>query len=153
VNVTGADVREVTAQVWAAMLGLDVDGLAESDARSSVVDRGEQLVGSVCIRGAWHGVVAVRCSRSAAVRFAARLLSVAPAEVDDSQAVDAVGELANIVGGNLKTLLPGPSELTTPVVEGHSLFSWPTGDADLDEVACVHLASEGHPFEVLVRSR
>ena len=152
-NVTGDDVREVTTQVWSSMLGLDVDRLAEGDARSSVADRGEQLVGSVCIRGAWHGTVAVRCSRSAAVRFAARLLAVAPAEVDDMQAVDAVGELANIVGGNLKTLLPGPSELSTPVVEGHSLFSWPSADGALDEVACVHLASDGHPFEVVVRAR
>ena len=30
--------------------------------------------------------------------------------------LDAVGEMANVVGGNVKSLLPGPSTLALPIV-------------------------------------
>ena len=36
--------------------------------------------------------------------------------LDDAEVADAVGELVNMVGGNIKSLMPGPSALTLPVV-------------------------------------
>jgi chemotaxis protein CheX len=38
------------------------------------------------------------------------------AEVGDGEVADAFGELANIIGGNLKCLLPEPSQLSLPTV-------------------------------------
>ena len=38
---------------------------------------------------------------------------------DESEVVDALGEIANMVGGNVKSMLPGPSTLSLPsVVQG-----------------------------------
>ena len=40
----------------------------------------------------------------------------APAELDDEDIADAFGEIANVVGGNVKAALPGPSALSLPDV-------------------------------------
>ncbi len=40
----------------------------------------------------------------------------APAELDDEDVADALSELANVVGGNVKAVLPGPSVLGLPEV-------------------------------------
>src|SRR5205823_11716747 len=149
-TVTAEHVQQVAHEVWRAFLGLEVTRLPDGDARSSAADRGEQLVASVGIQGAWRGAVRVRCSRAAAARFAAGLLEVRPADVDDVQAADAVGELANIFGGNLKALLPGPSGLSTPVVTRQTLFQPGARRRDLTELTRVQLWSDGHPFEVTV---
>lgn len=37
-------------------------------------------------------------------------------DVDDGEVADAFGELANMIGGNLKCLLPEPSQLSLPTV-------------------------------------
>jgi chemotaxis protein CheX len=36
--------------------------------------------------------------------------------VSDADVADAVGELVNMIGGNVKSLMPGPSALSLPVV-------------------------------------
>jgi hypothetical protein len=36
--------------------------------------------------------------------------------LDDEEIADALGELANVVGGNVKAVLPGPSTLGLPEV-------------------------------------
>ena len=37
-------------------------------------------------------------------------------DLDDLEVADALGELVNIIGGNLKCLLPEPSQLSLPTV-------------------------------------
>jgi chemotaxis protein CheX len=64
---------------------------------------------------------------------------------------DALGELANMVGGNIKGLLPGPTQLSLPlVVEGGK-------DAlrilDTQPVSTVWFSSGGHPFVVTLLRR
>ena len=47
----------------------------------------------------------------------------APDVVTDAEVVDALGELTNMIGGNVKSLLPAPSQLSLPMV---SDSVWPT---------------------------
>lgn len=56
----------------------------------------------------------IECSESFARWAASRMFD---AEVSSRQDVgDALGELTNMVGGNLKALLPGPNRLSIPDV-------------------------------------
>lgn len=79
----------------------------------------------VSITGAWAGHVRIGCSRTAAADVAARLMLMESNELSDSDVADALGEFVNIVGGNIKSALPGPSALSLPLValgraEGHA---------------------------------
>jgi chemotaxis protein CheX len=75
------------------------------------------VVATVAISGAWDGRVLLSFSPPAARRAAAALLAIA--EVDDlgeGDVADAVGELANIIGGSVKSLMPQPTVLSLPAV-------------------------------------
>ena len=102
--------REVTQTAWQAMLGIPLES---SGAPTNAVREGH-IVSQVSIHGAWDGTVLIRWTPTAA-HYAARVLY--QSDTPSAEEVrDLVGEMANIVGGNLKGLLPGPSWLSLPVV-------------------------------------
>jgi chemotaxis protein CheX len=69
-------------------------------------------------------------------------------QLDDEQVGDALGELTNMIGGNIKSLIPGPSRLSMPTVTVGASSTVPTpGDALLSTVS---LACEGLPLMVSV---
>jgi len=112
-NPDPEDVRALTAEVWSTFLGDDVP----------LVFHGEQPFGvewaaSVTIKGAWEGMVALELTRTGAQSLTRALLGLDPDadDVDDADLVDAIGELVNMVGGNVKGLVPGPSRLSLPLV-------------------------------------
>ncbi len=102
--------REVTQTAWQAMLGIPL----ESSGAPTNAARAAHIVSQVSIHGAWDGTILIRWTPSAA-NHAARLLyhSDSPSA---EEVGDVIGEMVNIVGGNLKGLLPGPSWLSLPVV-------------------------------------
>jgi len=102
-------VRELTELVWNTVLGLEVQCVATEDPPTD-------LVTSVDIDGAWRGRVTVRLSWEIA-RVAASQMLACPAEAASREDVkDAAGELANMIGGSVKALVPGPSALSLPHV-------------------------------------
>ena len=71
------------------------------------------------LSGAYIGAIMLQCSPPAARDAAAALFSVSPDDVTQAEVVDAMGEIANMVGGNVKSMLPGPSTLSLPsVIQG-----------------------------------
>jgi chemotaxis protein CheX len=79
-------------------------------------DSGDRLTSAVQVSGTWNGVFVLECSREQACRFAGRFLTIdAPAAVDE-EVLDVMGELANMVGGNMKCLMAQGSLLSMPVV-------------------------------------
>lgn len=49
-------------------------------------------------------------------RIAAEMFQMPAAELDDESRADALGELANVVGGGVKALFPGQCQLSLPTV-------------------------------------
>src|SRR5690242_20433534 len=94
------DLREIADQVWAAYL--DPEGV-----RPYLIGEPQEIKSgmsaSVSLTGAWHGHVVVTCSTSAARQAAAAFLAMEVDEVSDADTADVMGELANIVGGNVKS--------------------------------------------------
>ncbi|MGC9669183.1 chemotaxis protein CheX [Planosporangium sp. 12N6] len=122
---TDEDLFAIAEQVWASYL--DVDGtsplLQVERTRPS-----NEVVASVSVTGAWRGHIVVSCSMPAARNAAAALLGI---EVDDAapeDVTDALGELANIIGGNVKSLMPEPSALSLPVVAINGNTGWPAAE-------------------------
>jgi chemotaxis protein CheX len=66
--------------------------------------------------GGWTGATLLEMPPVMARVFTGRMLGLdAPARIDDD-VIDAMGELVNMIGGNLKTILPPGVELSLPSV-------------------------------------
>ncbi|QNG36612.1 chemotaxis protein CheX [Geodermatophilaceae bacterium NBWT11] len=102
-------VNAVAAEVWSALVGED-EVLVPGD--GPVADGRSAWVG---VEGPWSGLVVLTCSASATDDLTRAVLQLAPAEeLADEDVDDVLRELANILGGNVKSLLPGPSTLGLP---------------------------------------
>lgn len=146
-QVREEDIFKITESVWNSMLGLELrpwkDALPEPS-------RGRFLTGYVQISGAWHGVFRLDCSFALARRIAAIMFSFETAETTIDDVRDALGELANIAGGNVKGLLPTPCYLALPVVvdeSGYAIHLFPGCI-----VAQMNLECEREPFRVTLLS-
>jgi len=112
-------ITEIARMVFTTVLGLDAepvdrDGPAAGDAG--------MLSGVVRITGAFDGTVTVSCTPALASHATAILFAVPDGTASESDTRDALSELVNITGGNLKPLVPGPSRLSLPeVAEGAAL--------------------------------
>jgi chemotaxis protein CheX len=82
--------------------------------------------GAVSVTGEWRGMIAVDLTEASADALARGMLALD--EYDELEPVelsDVVGEFANIVGGNVKSLMPGPSTLSLPLV-AHTVLEPPS---------------------------
>jgi chemotaxis protein CheX len=126
---TVKDLLVIMDQVWLSYLDPDgIDPLVPDDDAPITSD----IHAWVAITGTWEGHVLVTCSRAQARNLAAAFLAMEVDEVPDEDVADVLGELANIVGGNVKSMLPAGCTLSTPyfVGEGTAPFGRP-------EAACV----------------
>lgn len=103
----------------------------------------------VDVDGPWAGRASLETSSDTAVDLARALLRLAPgADVPDDDLVDALGELANVLGGNVKALLPEYGTLGLPRVGG----SLPSDGGDRP-VQRVPVAWRGHSLVLTVWER
>jgi chemotaxis protein CheX len=109
---TAQDLAEIVGQVWSSYLDTEgTEPLVPID-QSPKTD----IVASVSITGGWSGHVVVSCSDTAARHAAGAFLLMDASEVSDDDVTDVLGELANIVGGNVKSMLPASSMVSLPQV-------------------------------------
>ena len=74
---------------------------------------------AVYFAGVWTGASLIECPLKMAYEFTARLMRIPKPVEFDNDVCDALGELANMIGGNLKSVLPRGVSLSIPsVVEG-----------------------------------
>lgn len=109
----------ITRTVWGQVLSLTAESIPLDTALPVIPGPGQAFIGSVQIRGAWEGSVYIQAPRALVQRAAAIMFGMDEAAVGPDEMSDALGELTNIVGGNVKAVLPSPCELSLPtVVEG-----------------------------------
>jgi chemotaxis protein CheX len=107
------DLWAMVEMVWASYL----DPFGENPLVPAAVDAGPvDVTGVVSVSGAWIGRVIVTFSPTASQRATAALLGIDATEVSSADVDDAVGELANIIGGSVKSLMPQPTVLSLPAV-------------------------------------
>lgn len=111
-SVSVEDVIAITREVWSSFVDMELTvAPAETAALSAPT-----LTAVVRICGAWDGAVRLECPVAHAAEAAAAMFAIELGAVSDETARDAIGELANVVCGNVKSLLPAPSELSIPMV-------------------------------------
>jgi chemotaxis protein CheX len=143
-ELLASDLRQVVEAVWTLTLGFEVQDLADS----LPPQQASGWRGSVRIAGAWRGIVKLSLSEALTRRAAAAMFGAPAESLSREDLADALAEITNMTGGNIKALLPGPSRLSLPAVEcsaGLSLV--PAGSLLLGEVA---LQSAGSEIRVLV---
>jgi len=69
------------------------------------------------ISGKWQGIVSVVMERNLARQLAEKMFSLEKADASKEEINDAISEMTNMIGGNLKSLLPQPSQLSLPIVD------------------------------------
>lgn len=85
----------------------------------------------------------------AAEQIACRMLEAKPGELGEDEIRDAAGEMANILAGNLKSMLPQPSSLGLPVIHADGVGEKPDfSDNELQPLVCVW---GGTHFSVIIR--
>jgi CheY-specific phosphatase CheX len=107
------------------------------------------LSASVTIEGQFDGQLVVRCTETTARRLAAGMFDEDPDELPHADVADALGEVANQVGGVVKTLVPAPSSLGLPVV----VAAGAAAQADLPFLSSVSLDREEGRVDVFVFGR
>lgn len=144
------DVLSVAEDVWMALLGEDEPLLPRAVAAGAPFEALGVWSAAISVSGGWHGVVTVELDEGVARRLTARMLAIPTVEeVQDSDVADAVGELVNMVGGNVKSLMPGPSALSLPsVAAGRAAFA-----SDVREASRLDLAWRGAPVRISVHVR
>jgi chemotaxis protein CheX len=143
VEVNENDLAEMVEQVW--MSYLDPEGLnplipTYDDSQPSEVHS------SVSISGSWTGHVVYASSMVAAKNAAAAFLAMEADEVSPEDLSDVLGELANIVGGNVKAMLPPGCFLSLPqvVLAPETATTYPSAS----RISGVYGLWEGEPVNV-----
>jgi len=144
-----AYIRTSTRDVFTTMLGLELtDG--EPFIKEEAPAPSDGVLALIGLAGRWAGSGTFSCTAPMARRLASQLL-MQEYEAIDEEVLDAVGEIANMVLGNVKTSLEeelGPMGLSIPTViygrnfttrsTGHS--KWTVVPFSLDsEIIEVHL--------------
>ena len=108
------NVVPVVDMVFSTMLGLKVEPYPMPWARPT-----DMVTAAVYFAGVWQGAVLLECTRHQARTFAQLLMSIGPSTLTGDDVRDALGELANMLAGNLKSVLPAGVALSMPsVIEG-----------------------------------
>lgn len=108
-TVTTEDLGQIVEEVLATFLP-DLSPANPEDGTPTTV------AAIVHISGTWTGSVVVSCSDGLASRTAASMLEAEPAGLSAEDISDALGEVANMIGGGVKAMMPEPSVLSLPVV-------------------------------------
>ena len=105
------DLREVVEAIFDSMLHLPLT----TEDRPPVTPA-NCLNAVIPFKGSWNGVVALRCGAGQGRQLAARFLSLPPEELAETLICDTLGELANMIAGNLKSVFARDIRLSPAAV-------------------------------------
>jgi len=112
------DMARIVVSVFQTMLHLDA-----APAKSTWTPAPDGLTAAIYFAGAWKGAVLLECTRPQAFEFTHRLMSIETPTTVNDDVRDALGELANMLAGNLKSVLPHGIDLSMPSVVGGTDYS------------------------------
>lgn len=141
---TSDHIISLTEQVWESIIGLPLLPEAPAPAGSDLA-----VQSCVQITGGWEGTVVVRATRELARTITETMFGMDAGEAAQEDIDDAVGEVANMIGGNVKSLVPGPSQLSLPAVVVGEPMVFPKSE----ECAFATFLVLDQPFQVSVLRR
>jgi chemotaxis protein CheX len=118
IEILPAELAQIVESVFETMLSLEAVPCA-----TPWFDGEGRLTSVVHLAGEWNGAVLLECNRTQACLFAGRFLSSNPPDTVDDVVRDVLGELANMIGGNMKCVLSPGIQLSMPSVVDGSNYS------------------------------
>ena len=116
-------IQQSTEKVFKSMFGMDVN--SNGFERKSELQAGEEVLSIIGIRGEWKGSFMLVCDPASACKLVSTMLG-SDIPTLDNEVLDGIGELANIMMGNLKDVLEEGSKdvaMTPPtVVHGDNMI-------------------------------
>ncbi|MGB7329399.1 MAG: chemotaxis protein CheX [Rubripirellula sp.] len=116
--ITTAEIVEVSENVFSTMVGRSVEQVDDVNDLESQ----SPVTGAIQISGEWTGAILVQTTEKLAAKSASVMFAIDEQSVSKNDRQDTMAELANMIGGNLKSLLPGPSSLSLPTVTSGKEF-------------------------------
>jgi chemotaxis protein CheX len=104
-------VCQIVEHVFETMLAMEVKAVDAPGLRD-----GELITAAISLSGTWKGAVLMECGLPEAFLFTSRMIGIEQPTSLTDDVRDALGELANMIGGNLKSVLPGGVSLSLPTV-------------------------------------
>jgi chemotaxis protein CheX len=139
--IDAATVQGIADESWSALIGEDEVLLPVAEPLPD-----DAVSSWVRVSGPWNGWVVLTVGRETATELTRCLLKeYAPDVLEAEDVDDALGELANIVGGNVKGVLPAPSLLGLPEVGATP------PPADPADVVRVEVLWRGRPLAITVQ--
>lgn len=130
-TISAEMVTEIVQSIFSTMIGLDitVDEIPWTA-------KGDRLTSSVYLEGEWCGAISIECNHQHACSIAGHFLAAEPpADVNDDVR-DVLGELANMIGGNVKSVIASDVRLSLPsVIDGSNYELHICGSDSLDRIA------------------
>lgn len=113
-----SEIQQYNKLVWSTLLGFDI----QPEPGTFDFSPEDMVTGSVQVTGKWNGVITLYVPSPLVNEITETMFSLKPGEANPETKKDAIGELINMVGGNIKSMLPQPSVLSTPIfaMEGQS---------------------------------
>ena len=105
------DIVQIAESIWETLFTVP---LAPAPEGAPLPDA-DVMTGCIHIDGAWNGAVMLQLPRSLAEQLSAQLFQSGVATTSE-ELHDTVGELTNMLAGNIKALLPEPSRISLPTV-------------------------------------
>jgi chemotaxis protein CheX len=141
------EITQLVESVWNSLLGYSVQPALERSVETGTAD---YLTGCIPITGDWTGNVMLHCHRALTAEAASAIFGLPPEEITFELMQDALGELTNIIGGNLKALFGGKCYLGLPTVTtGHDYALRVLASGS---VLRASFESHGQPFQVEICS-
>jgi len=110
---SAAELSEIASEVWSSFLD---DALVEVEHPGDGALPHDRTIGWVSISGDWTGHLYVTTSGAGAREIASNMFQLDAGEISDSEIADALGEIANMVGGSVKGMVGGEVVLSLPQV-------------------------------------
>ena len=108
--VTTNDMNHLVGEIWSALFGRAIEP------RHATPFEGRVITATVHLQGDVDTSVMVRCDAGLASEMASEMFQIDCDDLVSEDLQDTVGEIANIVAGNVKTLFGGECMLSIPVV-------------------------------------
>ncbi len=134
--ISSEDITSIAQDVWSSFLSMDLE--PHPLGADAPALEGRTMTGTVHMSGEWRGSVFLQVPSELAQASAEAMFAADPGSLSADEVCDALGELTNMIGGNIKSLVPAPSKLSIPsVAEGLSYTVRVPGAVLLEHVALV----------------
>ncbi len=141
------ELGEIVEQVWSSFLDGEIVAMSGDGAPAAPE---QQMVASVSISGEWTGHLMIVTGAECARCIAGSMFQMEPEEISTAEVADALGEIANMVGGSVKGMIGVAAVLSLPqvVLDAAALVS-----PDARKLVCVEAQWNGKPVEISLWER